>query len=431
MVGISFSFCSIAVSIFAADFMTYSPRPDPPTQDAIDPFDRTAANRTENPFFADSSRDRPASQASDRPASLSPLPRPMSYPALLEWAKNNEREADLQRQHTQQYVADLKDEGEKRLAAERRKLWLEWGLLVFVLLAMFGSSLLQFLPIAGFGDWGGTPTTPKNSAEPSTSNALPETRPIDEDASSPDDTPADASILSPADSRDTQTEIDRALGRWRWDWTEKPDAPASETPSQTEIDRALGRWQWDWTEKPDAPASDGLSSERIPAIGFPSAAVWGDRGGDTEETGDRGLDEFQTDSSSPLPTLELNNYAVRSEFGVDIWLPEGSPLYAVGKNGEKVMVRCESLSNDGFSATIVSESLPEYTFRASNLDSCLAGTHHPGEAIATVGDSLNSGDPHFHWEVQRNGTPIDPPLWSIEYVIKGDLSVDLPNKSFD
>ncbi|MGC9503407.1 M23 family metallopeptidase [Baaleninema sp.] len=341
----------------------------------------------------------------------------MSYSALIEWAKTNEREALAERQQTQRRLSDLQEEGEERLEAERRKLWLEWALLVFVLLAMLGISLLQFFPGLSLTRGNGTATTATNSAE-----TTPETS-VDETPPQPDS--------QPDSQTDSQTEVDRALQQWQWDWGDDADDAASNVPSRPEpdaslgVDRALGQWQWDWTDDTHDTASAGVYQPSAPQTS--SGDIRSDR-----PSGDADRSPYPSSGGSSTPSaVRPSGGTVEADPGVNIWLPEGSNLYAVGKDGEKVTVRCESLSHDGFSATIVSEQLPDYVFLASNLDDCVPGVYRPGDAIATVGDPQNSGEPHFHWEVRQDGTPIEPPLWSIEYVIKGDLSVYLPHKPLD
>jgi hypothetical protein len=75
-----------------------------------------------------------------------------------------------------------------------------------------------------------------------------------------------------------------------------------------------------------------------------------------------------------------------------------------------------------------SSSFPTYEFEAFHLSDCIPGVHLAGALVAAVGNSGISSGPHLHWEAYWYGRRVNPPRWSLEFVVKGDIQVNTSDK---
>ena len=124
----------------------------------------------------------------------------------------------------------------------------------------------------------------------------------------------------------------------------------------------------------------------------------------------------------------VTGYQDVSHWGVDLAMPYGAPLYAVGKEGSDVKVSCYYDGGKGLVAHLKSTSFPTYEFEAFHLSDCIPGIHRAGSLFAAVGNSGISAGPHLHWEAFWYGRRINPPRWSLEFVVKGNIEVNQSNK---
>lgn len=131
-----------------------------------------------------------------------------------------------------------------------------------------------------------------------------------------------------------------------------------------------------------------------------------------------------SDSSDCRDVHPVYGYHSVPHLGVDVAMPNGAPIFAVGKQGSTVTVSCYSESAAGLVAEMSSSSMPEYEFKALHLSDCIDGTFDVGTIVAAVGASGGATGPHLHWEAFYNGERVDPPRWSIEYAIKGNINRD-------
>ncbi len=131
-----------------------------------------------------------------------------------------------------------------------------------------------------------------------------------------------------------------------------------------------------------------------------------------------------SDASDCRDVHPVYGYHSVPHLGVDIAMPNGAPIFAVGKQGATVTVSCYTDAAGGLVAQMSSSSMPEYEFKALHLSDCIDGAFDVGTIVAAVGMSGGSTGPHLHWEAFYNGVRVDPPRWSIEYAIKGNIIRD-------
>lgn len=131
-----------------------------------------------------------------------------------------------------------------------------------------------------------------------------------------------------------------------------------------------------------------------------------------------------SDASDCRDVHPVYGYHSVPHLGVDIAMPNGAPIFAVGKQGSTVTVSCYTDAAGGLVAQMSSSSMPEYEFKALHLSDCIDGAFDVGTIVAAVGMSGGSTGPHLHWEAFYNGVRVDPPRWSIEYAIKGNIIRD-------
>lgn len=97
----------------------------------------------------------------------------------------------------------------------------------------------------------------------------------------------------------------------------------------------------------------------------------------------------------------------RSEHpGVDIVLSKGAPIYAVA-NGTIIFAG----EKDGYGNLVEVAHNEGYTSRYAHLDRVAVTVGDSvvhGQRIATAGDSGRATGPHLHFELQKDGRPIDP-----------------------
>jgi len=99
----------------------------------------------------------------------------------------------------------------------------------------------------------------------------------------------------------------------------------------------------------------------------------------------------------------------RQHAGIDLGMPEGSPIYAA-KTGTVI---CSGYYT-GFGNLIRIDhgnGMETYYAHCSRLIATEGHKVEEGEVIAEVGSTGNSTGPHLHFEVRINGEPKDPAEW--------------------
>ena len=120
---------------------------------------------------------------------------------------------------------------------------------------------------------------------------------------------------------------------------------------------------------------------------------------------------------SPVPSgRPVANAVVTAEFGtprgrgfhqgVDLAVPRGSPVWATA-DGEVVFA-----GRDGrYGRTVVIDHGNGYRTRYAHLkkiETERGKRVRRGDVVGRVGKSGRASGPHLHYEVLRNGTPVDP-----------------------
>gem|GEM_PF-2736189 len=108
--------------------------------------------------------------------------------------------------------------------------------------------------------------------------------------------------------------------------------------------------------------------------------------------------------------------------GVDLAAPVGTPIYAVGKAGDKTTVKCWwDEDGGGWVVNQTAESYPGYVFQSLHMseNGCKEGESAAGEVIAYSGNSgLGTGE-HYDFRVKINGEYVPPATKYLESAITG------------
>ncbi|MBD2184805.1 M23 family metallopeptidase [Planktothrix sp. FACHB-1355] len=106
--------------------------------------------------------------------------------------------------------------------------------------------------------------------------------------------------------------------------------------------------------------------------------------------------------------------------GQDVPMPIGTPLYAVGKRGEKVTVKCSATnSSGGLVGYNTAPSLGNVTLSVAHLSRSKQGTYTAGEVWGASGNSGASTGPHGHFAEKVDGVLVPPRRFGIEAFLTG------------
>jgi murein DD-endopeptidase MepM/ murein hydrolase activator NlpD len=126
----------------------------------------------------------------------------------------------------------------------------------------------------------------------------------------------------------------------------------------------------------------------------------------------RNLAEQTTPDGIPMQGYLSRGYApsessgVRMHLGIDIAAKEGTPVYATASGKVEFAGWDEALGN-----LIIIDHMDEYKTHYGHNRAMLVSVGekvNKGELIALSGNSGNSSAPHLHYEIRKNGEPIDP-----------------------
>ncbi|MFO8041094.1 MAG: M23 family metallopeptidase [Sodalinema sp.] len=360
-----------------------------------------------------------AEPTGDWPEPLSQQPK---TPVQTDWRK--------QRAIAQARVAALQQQHNQILDAERRQLHLE---LLIILLTLLGG--------AGWGIWHwydpAIVSLPGRQQIQDEVESIP-TQPLQAelDPTTPaNDVPQPGSEDLAANSTETEAAPAAALSENLIDESDDDSnaiAPgqlkSAQAPSVEVLSESLPR---DKTSPLNRIARsskrpiEGLAASLPPNLDQPVDRNWRIGG---YRVSDIYLPCQRADASDCRTQHPVTGYLDVSHWGVDLAMPYGAPLYAVGKEGSDVKVSCYYDGAKGLVGQFSSSSFPAYEFEAFHLSDCIPGVHLAGALVAAVGNSGISNGPHLHWEAYWYGRRVNPPRWSLEFVVKGDIQVNTSNK---
>jgi len=114
--------------------------------------------------------------------------------------------------------------------------------------------------------------------------------------------------------------------------------------------------------------------------------------------------------------------------GVDLAMPVGTPIYAVGKAGDKVDVECWwDVDGGGWVVDQTATSFPGYTFQSLHMSEtgCQEGPAQAGDAIAYSGNSGLGTGAHYDFRVKIDGSYVPPATKYLESAVTGKPPTDL------
>lgn len=348
-----------------------------------------------------------------------PLSRQPAAPAQTDWQK--------QRAIAQTRVAALQQQHNQILEAERRQLHLE---LLIILLTILGG--------ASWGIWPWRDTArlslpwrqrPLNLAKPNlaepraelgqTPPASPAAQPGSEDSAA---NLTETTVSGQGNS--SETIIDESdsssIADGHLKSVKTPSVRVLSEPLPQDEASPLNR-----IARSSKRPIEGLAASLPPDLDQPVDRNWRIGG---YRVSDIYLPCQRADASDCRSQHPVTGYWDVSHWGVDLAMPYGAPLYAVGKESSEVKVSCYYDGGKGLVAQLSSSSFPTYKFEAFHLSDCIPGVHLAGALVAAVGNSGISNGPHLHWETYWYGQRVNPPRWSLEFVVKGDIQVDTSNK---
>ena len=147
-----------------------------------------------------------------------------------------------------------------------------------------------------------------------------------------------------------------------------------------------------------------------------------------------------SDITTPLTGDTVAGYEVSDEYGirpfhpvtgapnvphngVDLAMPVGTPIYAVGDAGDRVEVECWwDVDGGGWVVNQTAESYAGHVFQSLHMSEtgCKEGTAMAGEAIAYSGNSGLGTGAHYDFRVKIDGTYVPPDTKYLESAVTGD-----------
>lgn len=108
--------------------------------------------------------------------------------------------------------------------------------------------------------------------------------------------------------------------------------------------------------------------------------------------------------------------------GVDLATPIGTPIYAVGKAGDTVTVKCWwDVDGGGQVVDQTADSYPGYIFQSLHMseEGCREGEAKAGEVIAYSGNSGLGTGAHYDFRVKIDGDYVPPATKYLESAVTG------------
>ena len=176
----------------------------------------------------------------------------------------------------------------------------------------------------------------------------------------------------------------------------------------------------------NAIASSKRTLAKVPLVGRmfrskPSTSsikisgYWADRAG----RGDKFAGGKYTAGSPFGPRVSPGGIGSTYHKGQDVPMPIGTPLYAVGRRGEKVTVTCKESGAGGNTGYISASSMGSHSLAVAHLSRCNPGIYRQGLGWGFSGNTGNSTGPHGHFAHKINGELVPPYRWGIEALLTG------------
>ncbi len=108
--------------------------------------------------------------------------------------------------------------------------------------------------------------------------------------------------------------------------------------------------------------------------------------------------------------------------GVDLAMSIGTPIYAVGKEGDTAEVKCWwDVDGGGWVVNQTAESYPGYTFQSLHMSEtgCVNGLAKAGDKIAYSGNSGLGTGAHYDFRVKIDGAYVPPATKYLESAVTG------------
>ena len=109
--------------------------------------------------------------------------------------------------------------------------------------------------------------------------------------------------------------------------------------------------------------------------------------------------------------------------GVDLAMPPGTPIYAVGKAGDTVEIKCWwDIDGGGWVVNQTAASYPGYVFQSLHMSEtgCIDGTAKAGDKIAFSGNSGLGTGAHYDFRVKIDGEYVPPGTKYLEAAVTGE-----------
>ena len=113
--------------------------------------------------------------------------------------------------------------------------------------------------------------------------------------------------------------------------------------------------------------------------------------------------------------------------GVDLAMPAGTPIYAVGKAGDTAEIKCWwDIDGGGWVVNQTADSYPGYTFQSLHMSEtgCINGMAKAGDKIAYSGNSGVGTGAHYDFRVKIDGEYVPPATKYLESAVTGQPPKD-------
>ncbi|MEO1792615.1 MAG: M23 family metallopeptidase [Cyanobacteria bacterium J06629_19] len=108
--------------------------------------------------------------------------------------------------------------------------------------------------------------------------------------------------------------------------------------------------------------------------------------------------------------------------GVDLAMPVGTPIYAVGKEGDTVEIKCWwDIDGGGWVVNQTADSYPNHVFQSLHMSEtgCINGFGKAGDKIAYSGNSGLGTGAHYDFRVKIDGEYVPPATNYLESAVTG------------